>query len=47
MPPVKFAIGPRFRRKSLVSGWKLGYLKNKDIPFPTTTWSQSLAVPVP
>jgi|GEM_PF-1844707 len=24
MPPVKFAIAPRFRRKSLVSGWKLG-----------------------
>jgi len=23
MPPVKFAIAPRFRRKSLVSGWKL------------------------
>jgi len=26
MPLVKFAIAPRFRRKSLVSGWKLDYI---------------------
>jgi len=31
MPPVKFAIAPRFRRKSLVSGWKLVLIK-------TTYW---------
>jgi len=30
MPPVKFAIAPRFRRKSLDSGWKLD--RKNEIP---------------